>query len=62
METGQVWFTLVEIRVRADRESERAGRAMDRYVYLHIHTDGRRLAVTWMVTTTECVPSREDHP
>jgi len=21
--------------------SERAGRAMDRYVYLHIHTDGR---------------------
>ena len=34
----------------------------DGQIRIPSHTHGRRFAVTWMVTTTESVPSTEDHP
>lgn len=49
-----LWFTLVEIRVRADRERTRW---TDTYSSTYTRTETCRYVVT-----TECVPSREDHP
>ena len=56
-----------EIRARADREILHARCSEgdcteDGQIRISSHTHGRRFAVTWTVTTTESVPSREDHP
>lgn len=62
------------MRPRARVGQRGTRRKTDGYVYsflsihTHTHAHGRRFAVTWgsllvtTTTTTECVPSREDHP